>query len=183
VPFAEYVPLRTIAGWFTPFLDNTVDMRWGTGPAVLDAGTVRAGVGICYEVAYDYVLRDAVRAGANLLVVPTNNAWYGPGEMTYQQLSMSRLRAVEHGRAAVVAATSGVSAIVGPDGSVRQSTGLYTADSLVAEVPLRDDTTVATVVGAWPEWIIIGAGIAALSLRIGWRVRGRGGRAESGRTA
>lgn len=183
VPFAEYVPLRTIAGWFTPFLENTVDMRWGTAPAVLDAGKVRAGVGICYEVAYDYVLRDAVRAGANLLVVPTNNAWYGPGEMTYQQLSMARLRAVEHGRAAVVAATSGVSAIVDPDGSVRQSTGLYTADSLVARVPLRDDTTVATVVGAWPEWIIIGAGIAALSLRIGWRVRGRSGRAESGRTA
>ncbi|MPY77133.1 MAG: apolipoprotein N-acyltransferase [Actinophytocola sp.] len=189
VPFAEYVPLRTIAGWFTPFLDNTVDMRWGEESAVLDAGEVRAGLAICYEVAYDYVLRDAVRSGAELLVVPTNNAWYGPGEMTYQQLSMSRLRAVEHGRAAVVAATSGVSAIVAPDGSVRQRTGLYTAESLVADVPLRDTTTIATVIGAWPEWIIIGAGLAALLGRIGWRLRGRGSsrepsvRPESGRSA
>ncbi|GAA5123350.1 apolipoprotein N-acyltransferase [Haloechinothrix salitolerans] len=188
VPFAEYVPLRPIAAWFTPFLDNTADMRWGSGPAVLDAGEVRAGLAICYEVAYDYVLRDAVRDGAELLVIPTNNAWYGPGEMTYQQLSMSRLRAVEHGRAAVVAATSGVSAIVAPDGSVLQETGLYTPDSLVADIPLRDTTTIATVVGAWPEWIIIGAGLAALLGRIGWRVRGRGssrgssGRAESGRS-
>lgn len=189
VPFAEYVPLRPIAAWFTPFLDNTADMEWGTGPAVLDAGEVRAGVAICYEVAYDYPLRDAVRNGAELLVIPTNNAWYGPGEMTYQQLSMSRLRAVEHGRAAVVAATSGASAIVAPDGSVRHRTGLYTADSLVADVPLRDTTTIATVVGAWPEWIIIGAGLVALLGRIGWRIRGRGsargpgGRAEPGRTA
>ena len=36
---------------------------------------------------------DSVADGAELLVVPTNNAWYGPGEMSYQQLAMSRLRA------------------------------------------------------------------------------------------
>lgn len=58
-----------------------------------------------------------MRAGAHLLVAPTNNAWYGRSEMSQQQLAMARLRAVEHGRA-VVAATSGVSAIVAPDGSL-----------------------------------------------------------------
>ncbi|NIJ12169.1 apolipoprotein N-acyltransferase [Saccharomonospora amisosensis] len=162
VPFAEYVPMRSIAKWFTPFLDNTRDMRWGTDAGALDVAGTRAGPVICYEVAYDYPSRDAVDAGAQLLVVPTNNAWYGPGEMSHQQLAMSRLRAVEHGRAAVVAATSGISAIVAPDGSVQQSTSLYTAATLVADVPLRQETTLSDRLGAWTEYVLIGAALAAV---------------------
>lgn len=173
VPFAEYVPWRPIARWFTPFLDNTTDMRWGDKPGVLDVGGVPVGVEICYEAAYDYVARETVDEGAELLVVPTNNAWYGPGEMTYQQLAMSRLRAVEHGRSVVVAATSGVSGIVRPDGSIVESSGLFTSDVLVGRLPLRSSTTVATVVGAWPERVIVAGGALALVLSVGWRIRNR----------
>lgn len=174
VPFGEYMPLRSIAGWFTPFVDATTDLRPGATPGLFNVADTRVGVAICYEVAYDYPLREAVEAGARLLVVPTNNAWYGPGEMTYQQLAMSRLRAVEFGRAVVVAATSGVSAIVRPDGSVDDSTGLYTADTLVETVPLRDTTTVALRVGAWPERLLVGAGLLTLLLAVsrGWRRSG-----------
>ncbi len=117
VPFAEYVPMRDIARWFTPFVDNTRDMRWGDEATLLDVGGTPVGSVICYEIAYDYVVRDTVEVGAQLIVTSTNNAWYGPGEMSHQQLAMSRLRAVEHGRAVVVAATSGISAIVAPDGA------------------------------------------------------------------
>jgi len=173
VPFAEYVPWRPIAGWFTPFLDNTTDMSWGQQPGVLNVDGVRVGVEICYEAAYDYVARESVDAGAELLVVPTNNAWYGPGEMTYQQLAMSRLRAVEHGRSAVVAATSGVSGLVRPDGSIVQSSELFTTDVLAERLPLRSSTTVATAVGAWPERVIVAGGALALLLSIGWRIRDR----------
>lgn len=173
VPFAEYVPMRPIASWFTPFLDNTRDMRWGTEAGALDVAGTSVGSVICYEVAYDYPSRDAVEAGARLLVVPTNNAWYGPGEMSYQQLAMSRLRAVEHGRAAVVAATSGVSAIVAPDGSVRQSSSLYTGATLVADVPLRRETTLSDRLGAWTEYVLIGAALAAVATGLVHRSRTR----------
>ncbi len=173
VPFAEYVPWRPIAAWFTPFLGKTKDMRWGDEPGVLTPGGIKVGIQICYEVAYDYVARQTVDRGAELLVVPTNNAWYGPGEMTYQQLAMSRLRAVEHGRAAVVAATSGVSAIVLPDGSVVRDSELFTSEILVGTLPLRDTTTVASIVGPWPERVLVAGGIAALALSIGWRIRDR----------
>ncbi|PRX45039.1 apolipoprotein N-acyltransferase [Prauserella shujinwangii] len=173
VPFAEYVPMRTIARWFTPFVDSTGDMRWGTEPGVFDIAGTRIGAAICYEAAYDYVARGATRAGARLLVVPTNNAWYGPGEMSYQQLAMSRLRAVEHGRAVVVAATSGVSAIVRPDGSIEQETGLFTAASLVADVPLRQETTLADRLGPWTEYVLAGAALAAAAAGSVLRLRGR----------
>lgn len=143
VPFAEHVPLRSLARRVTPFAD-TPDLRAGTRPGVLDVAGTRVGVGICYEVAYDAVLRESAAAGARLFVVPTNNAWYGRGEMTYQQLAMARLRAVEHGRAVVVAAVSGVSAVIRPDGGVVRSTGMFTEETLVDTVPLRSGTTVAT---------------------------------------
>ncbi|HUQ57668.1 apolipoprotein N-acyltransferase [Lentzea sp.] len=160
VPFAEHIPLRELARLVTPFADQP-DLEAGTEPGVLDIAGTRVGVGICYEVAYDYVLRESAAAGAQVLVVPTNNAWYGRGEMTYQQLGMARLRAIEHGRAVVVAAISGVSAVVRPDGGVVQSTGMFTDALMVDSVPLRSDLTFATRFGGAIHVLLTGAAFAA----------------------
>ncbi|ONI79707.1 apolipoprotein N-acyltransferase [Actinosynnema sp. ALI-1.44] len=182
VPFGEFVPIRPVARMFTPFVDGQVDMRPGTQPPVLTAAGTTLGVGICFEVAYDDVLTEAVRDGAEVLTVPTNNNWYGRTEMSYQQLAMSRVRAVEHGRAVVVSATTGVSAIVQPDGSVTRQTELYTADTLVAAVPKRSTVTLATRIGAWPEGVMVVGGLAALLWAIGSRIQQRRVGTDSGRT-
>ncbi len=179
VPFGEYVPARKVAELVTPFLDQeTVDMVPGDGAnqAMTVAGT-KVGVFVCYEAAFDYPGRDAVRDGAEVLVVPTNNAWYGESEMSVQQLAMSRLRAVEHGRAVVVSAVSGVSAIVAPDGTVTSSTGLFTADSLVGRVPLRTQTTLSDRLGAWTEYGLLALAIAGVAGGLVLRFRTRRGSA------
>lgn len=160
VPFAEHIPFRAVARLVTPFADQA-DLKAGTEPGLLDVAGTRIGVGICYEVAYDYILRESAAQGAQLIVVPTNNAWYGRGEMTYQQLGMARLRAVEHGRAVVVAAISGVSAVVRPDGSVVRSTGMFTDDLLVDTVPLRSELTIATRFGGLLHILFTVAAIVA----------------------
>ncbi|SER02061.1 apolipoprotein N-acyltransferase [Lentzea xinjiangensis] len=178
VPFAEHIPLRPLARLVTPFADQS-DLEAGTDPGVLDVAGTRVGVGICYEVAYDYVLRESAAAGARVLVVPTNNAWYGRGEMTYQQLAMARLRAVEHGRAVVVAAISGVSAVVRPDGSVVSSTGMFTDDLLVETVPLRSELTFATRFGGAIHVLLTGAAFAACAAGVWTRRRASAG-AEQG---
>ncbi|NYH77119.1 apolipoprotein N-acyltransferase [Actinopolyspora biskrensis] len=165
VPFAEKIPLRSVAGAVSPFVRRfDRDMVAGDDPGVLSAGPARLGVGICYDVAYDDVFRGAARSGANLFAVPTNNAWYGRSEMSYQQLAMSRLRAVEHGRSMLVAATSGVSAVVRPDGSVARRTDLFTADTIVDEVPLRSSTTPATSIGEYVTWAVAALGVLAMVL-------------------
>jgi apolipoprotein N-acyltransferase len=116
-----------------------------------------------------------------LLVVQTNNATYerrgddGRGGETAQQLQMSRLRAVEHGRAVVVAATSGVSAVIDPAGTVRQRTGVFTAASLVADVPLRDPRTLADSLGAWPERLVAVLGLLSVLAAALLRPRRRDG--------
>jgi apolipoprotein N-acyltransferase len=180
VPFGEFVPLRGIAEAVTPFTgDPGSEMVPGDRPGVFDIGAARLGLAICYEVAYDEVLTEATRAGANLLVVPTNNAWFGRTEMTYQQLAMARVRAVEHGRAVVVASTSGVSAIVRPDGTVARTTGQFTAETLVETVPLRSSGTLATAAGAVPESVLVGLAVIALAAAWWWGSGGQSPRVRS----
>ena len=117
VPFGEYVPLRGLAEWISSDAKTvTRDMVGGHGNGLLRGGPVPIGDVICFEVAYDSLVRSSVAAGARLVVVQTNNATFGHTAETYQQLAMSQFRAVETGRTVVQAATTGLSAIIGPDG-------------------------------------------------------------------
>jgi apolipoprotein N-acyltransferase len=178
-PFGEYIPLRPIARWFSSDVDRVSrDLQPGNEVGVLDAAGTRVGIATCYEVAFDGIVRDTVTHGGTVLAVPTNNATFGYTEMTYQQLAMSRVRAVEHSRAVLVAATSGVSAVITPDGRVQQRTGLFTADALVADVPLRTTATLATRLGAAPEWLVVAIAVAALLAAAGRTRRSRGTETE-----
>ncbi len=177
LPFAEYIPYRDFFRLFSPYADLAGHFVPGNGNAVVDLGGIRVGIAICSEVIFDDLVRHSVRSGAQVLAVPTNNATFGFSEMTYQQQAISRVRAVEHGRTVLVAATSGVSAVIAPDGTVEQQTRLFTPDALVARVPLRSGTTLATRLGPTPEWALgaLGiAGVAAALVRYGRA--GAGGR-------
>jgi apolipoprotein N-acyltransferase len=160
VPFGEYVPFRDELSKFITRLQRIPHDFWpGDHTGVLQVGPARLGDVICFEVAYDEIVRDTVNDGARLIVVQTNNATYGLTGQPEQQLVMSKLRAVEHGRAVVTAATSGISAVVSPDGTVLQRTEEFTQDVITARVPLRDEVTVADRVGAAPEWFLAMVGI------------------------
>ncbi|EME22134.1 apolipoprotein N-acyltransferase [Rhodococcus triatomae] len=161
-PFGEYLPYRDFFRHFSEYADRAGNFSPGSGDGVVRAAGIPVGVATCYEVAFDRALTEAVRAGAELIAVPTNNATFGDTEMTYQQLAMSRLRAVEQGRAVVVAATSGVSAIVAPDGTVTDSSALFEPTTLVAQVPLRTSITLATRLGSIPEFALAAAAALAV---------------------
>ena len=155
VPFGEYMPFRSLARRITSKVDLVPrDFASGPKPGLLDVGPARLADVICFEVAYDGVVRDAVRAGGRLLVVQTNNATFGHSGETYQQLAMGRLRAVEHGRAVLVAATSGVSAVIAPNGDMVKRSKVFTRDLIVQQVPLRTDETLATRLGSLPELLL-----------------------------
>ena len=181
VPFAEYIPLRSLARLVSDEVDlvprDFVRRRPARRPRPVGPATV--GDVICFEVAYDGIVRDIVDGGAELIVVQTNNATFGRSDETWQQLAMVRLRAVEHGRPALMAATSGVSAVVDPDGHrpapARTS---FTADVLVRAVSGREGDTLADRVGAGPE---LGRGRDRAG-RAGAGGRRRAGRRERDRT-
>lgn len=171
-PFGETMPYRSFFRIFTSAVDKAGRFVAGEEATVFGMGPAEVGLVTCYEVAFDDVVRESV-TGTTLLAVPTNNATFGRTNMTYQQLAMDRVRAVEHGRAVVVAATSGVSAIVRPDGSVESSTGLFTPAALVARVPLRATTTLSDRLGPAPEWAMTVVGLAALAAALVGRRRKR----------
>ncbi|SNS30410.1 apolipoprotein N-acyltransferase [Geodermatophilus saharensis] len=163
VPLAEYVPARAFFRFFSDKVDLVRrDFTSGTEVGVLEMGGARVGDVICFEVVYDSLVADTVEAGAGMLVVQTNNATFGYTDESEQQLAASRLRAVEFGRTVVVAATSGISAVVAPDGSLVRRSELFTPAVFVEEVAQRDSTTVAARLGAAPEWALSALGAAAV---------------------
>jgi apolipoprotein N-acyltransferase len=175
-PFAEYIPYRDVVRRITSLVDEVPrDFVAGPGPGVLTAGGASVGPGICFEVASDAIVGEQVRSGADLLAIPTNNATFGFSDESTQQIVMSKLRAMEHGRAVVHASTVGVSDIFQPDGSSTRRTELFTQDVVVADVPLRAAVTPATRLGQWPELAVLGAVCLAtgalLAAGIGRRVR------------
>jgi len=164
VPFGEYIPLRALARAVTSKVDLVrYDMAAGSGNGLLSQTPAPVGDVICFEVAYDGLVNSSVRAGAQLLVIQTNNATFGHSAETYQQLAMAKLRAVEHARTVVQVATSGKSAIIDPTGGVRAESGpLFTAATLVERVPLSRQTTLATRTGAGAEWLLVAVAAAGL---------------------
>ena len=175
VPFGEYIPLRKLALKISSKVNLVQrDMVAGRGNGLLSGGPFPIGDVICFEVAYDSLVRSSVRAGAQFLVIQTNNATFGHTAETYQQLAMSQLRAVEHARAVAQVSTTGVSAVIGPDGGIRERSGaLFTPDVLVAKIPLRTTDTLATRLGAIPEYVMAGGAVLALgwSLWAAWLAR------------
>ena len=144
VPFAEYIPYRSFFRNFSDKVDLvTKDFAKGTE---LGAFRVEAPSGaywalptICFEVAYDGLMRDSVTQpgkDASLLLVQTNNATFGYTAESEQQFAISRIRAIEHGRSVAHVSTVGVSGFIAPDGSVTGKTGLFTAEQ---RHRLRDD--------------------------------------------
>ncbi|MGY5884376.1 apolipoprotein N-acyltransferase [Modestobacter lacusdianchii] len=163
VPFGEYMPARSFFRLFSEQVDLLRrDFLPGTEPGVLDVGGVRLGDVICFEVAYDGLVSDVVDGGASLLVVQTNNATFGYTAESEQQLAMSRLRAIEHGRTVLVAATSGISAVVAPDGTVVDRSELFTPYVFVGSLAQRTQTTTATRMGVVPEAALAGLSGAAV---------------------
>jgi apolipoprotein N-acyltransferase len=73
---------------------------------------------------------------------------------------------VEHGRAVVTAATSGISAIVAPDGKIEQRSKEFTQQVISADIPLRDEKTLADRVGAAPEWTLAMVGLLSCAAAV-----------------
>lgn len=173
-PFGERIPMRSFVRIFSSDVDRVRrDFGPGKEPGVFDMAGSRIGMVTCFEAAFDDAVRSTVQAGAQVVAVPSNNATFGRTQMTYQQLAMDRVRAVEHSRTVLVPVTSGVSAVIRPDGTVVQQTKMFTADALVAEIPLRSTETPATRFGPLPEYALLVLAAGALGGTLLRRIRAR----------
>jgi apolipoprotein N-acyltransferase len=162
VPFGEYVPWRHTLGFIGELRQIPYDFEAGDETVVFRAGPdgrgARVGSVICFESAFGPLVRDSVRHGAEVVVVSTNNRSYHRSGNSEQHLANSQMRAAETARPVLQASLSGVSAVIDPDGTVHDTTGLF-------EKAIVSTTIAATTGETWyvrfGDWVVL---LCALAL-------------------
>lgn len=136
VPYGEYLPLREI---LTPLglsrlVPGALDFWPGPGPRTLDLGDWgRVGVQICYEIIFSGQVVDPANR-PQFLFNPSNDGWFGAWGPP-QHLAQARLRAIEEGLPVLRATTTGISAVIAADGTIRQHIAHQTAGRIDGVLP------------------------------------------------
>ena len=141
VPFGEYVPLKQFLPFIAPLVEAAGNFSTGTIEQPLAWKDARAGILICFESVFPEISRQWVKAGANLLINLTNDAWYGKSSAPYHSLAMAVLRAVETRRSLVRSANTGVSAFISPTGTIELQSEIFVPFAAARAVTLMQGET------------------------------------------
>ena len=170
VPFGEYLPLRGLFGNLLEVMPLPVaDFSAGS----LDQPLLRAaghpvGVSICYEIIFGSQIITQLPEAAYLVNV-SNDAWFGDSLAPHQHLEMARMRALETGRFLLRATNTGISAIVGPDGTLRERGPQFETTVVRGEIEPRSGATPYVRWGDAPVIVIAVIVVAAVAVRRGRR--------------
>lgn len=175
LPFVEGVPFSKLFGRDPIEARRTRTKKealtlWGNFIAgdratLFEVGEARIGVLICYEGLYPQLTARYRRAGANALLVMTNDIWWGHTVFAPWHAKMIATRAREANVPAVRAANSGVSSITGRAGRMGASTDLFDVTTL--RVALHPSDGPATFYAAQGDLLVaaLWIGVAACAVR------------------
>ncbi|MDR1696158.1 MAG: apolipoprotein N-acyltransferase [Endomicrobium sp.] len=125
VIFGEYLPFRGLLSKFLKSLSSintTGELSKEKELEVFKFGDVTLGINICSERYYPDLSRALVLKGANILTNHTNDAWFLGMATPYQNFIINTFRAVETRKNLIVAANTGVSAIINSSGKCTEKT-------------------------------------------------------------
>ncbi len=151
VPFGEYMPMRGLVETLIPPLADINALGEDLSPSKermfmeCEYGTL--GALICFDSIYEELSRESVRRGAEILLLSTNDSWFGDSAALYMHNAQAVLRAVENRRYVVRAANTGISSIITPKGEVIASLGEGETGYLLEEVYMHSDVTLYTAMG------------------------------------
>jgi apolipoprotein N-acyltransferase len=163
VPFGEYVPFRSFFAHFADLSGVSTDAVPGRGTGLMRTPAGPLGVLVSFEIFYAGRSHASVRAGAELLAVPTNTSSYSTSQVPSQEMAAAKMQAVETGRDLVQAAPTGFTAVVTQRGTVVERSVLSARQVLTATVALRRGMTPYDHWGDLPVVLL-----AALALTAGW---------------
>lgn len=147
-PFGEYIPLRNITSRISPLVNQVYDFTAGNSGKIFEIKNAKIAPIICFELIQDEIVQVAAR-NSNILAVQTNSATFGTSPESAQQLSITRIRAIEHSRNIVSVSTTGYSAVIDYSGSILQKSQMGTAEHLYASVGLIDQQSPSNQLGDW----------------------------------
>ncbi|HEY8153425.1 MAG TPA: apolipoprotein N-acyltransferase [Myxococcota bacterium] len=167
-PLTERVPRwldgERVRGWL-PWLGT---WQPGSGAQVLpltlpDGRRLEIAPLICYDATTPGLAIAAVRAGAELLVTLSNDAWFASGEGPHLHLVVSAFRSLETRRSQVRATNTGISAVISPTGELLAAAGVHERAAIAAGVPAAPAS--GTLMLAWGDWFgpfALGVGLVLL---------------------
>ncbi len=136
VPYGEYIPLKSVIPFLGKVTGQMGEFLQGTEYNLLESGAARMGMLICYEDIFPEIAQRLVKAGANMLVNLTNDAWYGDSSALPQHLSFSAFRAIENRRSLVRATNTGISASFDASGNIWQRAPVFERKIIYDQIPL-----------------------------------------------
>ncbi len=155
VPFGEFVPwpfgviahkVSSEVSDFVPGDHIVVSQLNGHGLSAF----------ICYESVFPGFIRDSVASGAEVLVNPSNDGWFGKTAARFQHVEIVRMRAVENARWILRGTNDGITAAIDPAGRIAQSVAGYTEITARMNFDYRTELTFYTQWGDWFQVICLG---------------------------
>jgi len=151
VPFAESLPLEGFIRTFLPILVelNLISdpLAQGTAANVFDTDVGKIGGIICFDSIFPALSVDAVRHGAELLAVSTNDSWFADSGALHQHNHQSAMRAIETGRYVLRSANTGISSVITPEGEYLDQLAPLRSGYAAATVYMRSDSTLYVLIG------------------------------------
>ncbi len=143
VPFGEFVPFKSHLPFVKKITRGSVDFSLGKGENIIQNNKFIFRPAICYESIffYDILSNKEEYSLTDLIVVLTNDSWFGDTSAPYQHLSMARLRAIEHNKPIARVANTGITAHIDSVGRVIKRTKLNTSAILDIEILKTPDIT------------------------------------------
>lgn len=160
-PFGEYIPLRAMAERISPYARTVADFYPGIEKVLHKTGKAVVAPIICYELLDDALGR-SMTEGSNLITVQTNNATFGLGSESMQQLNITRIRAIEHQKFVVSISTTGVSAFIDPRGKITQLTSQNSSAVIQDKIALLTGRSFSDRYGSQVELALILMGLPIL---------------------
>lgn len=144
VPFAESLPAPALTSWL-PYTNLIGRFGHGQSDTTVPAGNMRFAPLICWESAFADLVHAQLRNGAQFLVIPTDDAWFGPTSGTYQHAQIAQMRAIESGEWVLQAASTGISGLISPSGTWLEQTGLNRRAVLAGSIGLPPGSIFARI--------------------------------------
>lgn len=157
VPFGEYIPggeLLAKIGINSFAASQGRAFTAGMGAAVVNVtGIGTARILICYEGIFAHEVGTIERP--RLLILITNDAWFGPAAGPRQHLAQARLRAIEQGLPMVRVANTGISAMIDGRGRITNQIGMGQAGYIDAALPPALAPTIYSKLGDLPALLLL----------------------------
>jgi apolipoprotein N-acyltransferase len=163
VPFAESFPGHRFLGWLPYVAALNGGLSAGRVAGVYPTSALPIAPLICWESAFADLAHAQVRRGAQLLVVSTDDAWFGETSGPYMHAQIAQLRAIESGAYVIRAAATGISGIIAPDGRWLARSQLGKQTIVTGAVGPRVPTLFSRI-GPTPVAALFAIGYAALLL-------------------